>query len=331
MDPASGQVAGDAVQLTNGTTRDLSASVAHDGRMVFAALASLRTTFVLPLDANAGKATGPFRLVQDDQIYTGRTSVSEDGRVMVLPRDQLDAGGLWARDLRTGQERQLASTPRTPLNPVMSADGLWVAYTITKLVSGGDAGFGDVLIVPSAGGVPRKVCENCQAAAWVRDNQQLVVGEGPSYQTLVRVNVTSGERIPTVAVSSGSVNRPLFGPDGKWVAFNSNRGVFVAPVHADRASPDSEWTKLVTLNGGGERSTGLSPDGGLLYLLLEQDGFRCLYAIGSIPQRESPTASRSWSRMSTMPVADGARRATGPRSFAGCSSPICSRRPGTCG
>jgi len=108
------------------------------------------------------------RLVRNDQINTGRTSVSEDGRLMVLPRYELDAGGLWTRDLRTGQERQLAATPRTPLNPVMSADGQWVAYTVTKVVTGGDAGYGDVLIVPSAGGVPRKVCENCQAAAWVR-------------------------------------------------------------------------------------------------------------------------------------------------------------------
>ena len=196
IDPACGRVAGDAVRLTNGTSRDLSASVTPDGRMVFAALASLRTTFVLPLDANAGKAIGPFRLVRDDQINTGRTSVSEDGRLMVLPRYELDAGGLWTRDLRTGQERQLAATPRTPLNPVMSADGQWVAYTVTRVGTGSDAGFGDVLIVPSAGGVPRKVCEKCQATAWVRGNEQLVISEGPTYQTLELVNVTSGERTP---------------------------------------------------------------------------------------------------------------------------------------
>ena len=304
VDPASGRLEADAVRLTNGTTRDLSASVAQDGRMVFAALHSLRTTFALPLDANAAKAAGPFRLIRDDRIDTGRTSVSEDGRVMVLPRYELNAGGLWVRDLGTGQERQLAATPRTPLNPVMSADGDWVAYTITRVVTGGDAGFGDVLIVQSAGGVPRKVCESCQAAAWVRDNQQLVITEGPSYNTLMRVNVTSGERTPMVVVSSGSVDRPLFGPNGRWVTFNSNQGVFVAPVYADRASSESEWTKLVALNGG-ERSTGLSPDGGLLYLLLERDGFRCLYAMRIDPStgtsRSEPflvahvhDASRQW-------------------------------------
>jgi hypothetical protein len=63
------------------------------------------------------------------------------------------------------------------------------------------------------------------------------------------------------------------------VTFNSNGSVFVAPLHADRPSLESEWTKLVALTGSGERAAGLSPDGGLLYLLLEPDGFRCLYAM----------------------------------------------------
>ena len=58
------------------------------------------------------------------------------------------------------------------------------------------------------------------------------------------------------------------------------------------------------LNAGGERSTGLSPDGGLLYLLLEQEGFRCLYAM-----RIDPSTGKS--RGEPFPVAhvhDGSRR-----------------------
>ena len=332
VDSASGRVAGDAVRLTNGTTRDLAASVAHDGRMVFAALASRQATFTLPLDANAGKATGPFRSVRDDRINTGRTSVSEDGRLMVLPLYNLDAGGLWVRDLGTGQERQLAATPRTPLNPVMSADGQWVAYTITRVVTGGEAGFGDVLIVPSAGGVPRKVCENCQAEAWTRDNQQVVVGIGPYHRTFERLNVTSGGRTPLAAVSSGQIDRPLFGPDGRWVTFNSNnRAVFVAPVHADRASPESEWTKLVALDGAGERTPGCRR--------MEVCFTCCSSVMGSgactrcewIRQRAGRVGSRSRLRTCTMPLANLERRATALRSPAACSSPTCSRPPGTCG
>ena len=286
VDPASGRLTSDAVRLTNGTTRDLAASVAQNGRMVFSAQTSFRATLALTLDANAGKATGTFRRVRDDTVETGRTSVSEDGRLMVLPKYETDAGSLWVRNLQTGREWQLAATPRTPLNPVMSADGRWVAYTVTKVVTGGDAGFGDVFIVPTDGGVPRKVCESCEAQGWTRDNQQIVVTD-QDRKTLIRVDVTSGDRIPLVATTSSGLDRPLFGPNGRWVTFNSNGGTFVATVRSDRATAEAEWTMLIETTGG-ERSAGLSPDGRLLYLLLERDGFRCLYAM-----RLDPATGRS--------------------------------------
>ena len=70
------------------------------------------------------------------------------------------------RDLTTGTERQLAATPRTPLNPVLSADGRWVAYTVTKVDTGGSSGPGDGYVVATERGVPRKVCEDCIVENW---------------------------------------------------------------------------------------------------------------------------------------------------------------------
>jgi Tol biopolymer transport system component len=277
VDPGSGHVMSEAVRLTNGTTRDLSASVSRNSRIVFSAQNSLRTTLALTLDANAGKAIGPVRHLRQDTVETGRTSLSEDGRLMALPKYESEGGSLWVRDLQKETEWQLVATPRTPLNPVMSADGRWVAYTVTKVITGGDSGFGDVFIVQAEGGVPRKVCESCEAQNWTRDDREIVVAD-PDRRTLTRVDIASAGRIPLVAASSGALDRPLFGPNGRWVAFNGDRGTFVATVHADHATPEAEWIKLIGTSGG-ERSAGLSPDGRLLYLLLERDGFRCLYAM----------------------------------------------------
>jgi hypothetical protein len=97
----------------------------------------------------------------------------------------------------------------------------------------------------------------------------------------------------------------MFGPSGRWFTFNAGDGVYAAPLHADRASPKSEWTKIVDHSGGAERTAGLSPDGGLLYVLLERDGFRCLYALALDPKTGHPRseprvvahfhdAARSW-------------------------------------
>ena len=50
-------------------------------------------------------------------------------------------------------------------------------------------------------------------------------------------------------------------------------------MHADRASTETEWTRILETSSEAERTAGLSPQGGVLYMLLERDGFRCLYAM----------------------------------------------------
>ena len=302
VDPGTGRVAGEAIRLTHGITTDTSPAISREGRMVFAATTASPLIFALPLDANAGRATGPLRRIRDDTATTSRAGVSEDGRLLVFSRYEFGAGGVWIRDLRTERERQLAATPLTPLNPVISVDGRWVAYTISKTDIGGNSGPGDGYVVERSGGVPRKVCDDCQTVgddegqphdgdhrtAWYRDEPHGPRNGGASADDrLVR------HRRPPAAVAE----RTLAG-------VQSPRSVFVAALHEERPTPQSEWI-TVHSNGGAERAAGLSPDGRLLYLLLESDGFRCLYALRMDPETGRPSgepflvhhfheASRAW-------------------------------------
>jgi serine/threonine protein kinase len=278
IDRATGRVSGDPVRITRGTTTDAAPAEARDGLKAFAALTIIRRGFVLPLDANAGRATGPLRRVRDDDPFTGRTSVSQDGLLQLVPKYEFASGGVWLRDMRTGQERQLAATPRTPLNPVISADGRWAAYTVTTRDTGGNGGPGDGFILETNGGVPTKVCESCQIFVWTRDTRHVVIQEADGVG-LTRLDRVSGARTPLIIASRGPLDRPMFGPAGTWVTFNSPEAIYLAPVYPDRAATEDEWTKILPLGGGGERTAGLSPDGHLLYVLLERDGFRCLYAL----------------------------------------------------
>ena len=104
----------------------------------------------------------PLRPLRADTAPTGRAGASEDGRFLVFPRYEVGAGGVWVRDLMTGRERQLAATRATPLNPVISTDGSWVAYTVTTTERGGNQGPGVGYVVQTTGGAPRRVCEDCQ-------------------------------------------------------------------------------------------------------------------------------------------------------------------------
>ena len=61
----------------------------------------------------------------------------------------------------------------------------------------------------------------------------------------------------------------------------------MAPVHPDGPATETEWTRILQTNAA-ERTAGMSPDGSLLYVLLERDGFRCLYAIKLDPGTGRP-------------------------------------------
>jgi Tol biopolymer transport system component len=291
IDQATGRVAGDPIRLTTGTTVDTSPSASREGQMVFAATTQHELIFGLPLDANAGRVTGPLRLLRADTAPTGRAGASEDGRLLVFPRYEVGAGGVWVRDLMTGRERQLAATPPTPLNPVISTDGNWVAYTVTTTERGGNAGPGVGYVVQTTGGAPRRVCEDCQIFQWSRDNRQLFIVE--KTVLLNRLHVATGSRIPILAAAATAptgdeeIDRPLLPPGERWIVFNTARKTFVAPLYPDRATPEEEWMAVYG-HGGAERSAGLSPDGRLLYLLLERDGFRCLYALPVDPGNGHP-------------------------------------------
>jgi serine/threonine protein kinase len=172
-DEGSGRVTGAPMPLTNGLTDDVSPSLSRDRRIVFAGQTSATVHFAMPFDGNGGRPLGPLRHIRGDATPSGRSSLSEDGSLLVFPKFEFGAGGLWLRDMRTGQERQLAATPRTPLNPVISTDGRWVAYTETTKETGGASGPGVVYVMETSGGVPRRICEPCHAMTWTRTTVRL--------------------------------------------------------------------------------------------------------------------------------------------------------------
>jgi len=272
------------VRLTQGTTLDQRAAVSRDGRIVWAARTSVLSHFGFPIDASSGRTIGEPRKLLEDSAPSGRSSLSVDGHLLIFPRYEIASGILWARDLRTGEERQLVATPRTPLNPAISRDARWVGYTLTKLQTGGDAGVGEGYVVEATGGVPRKVCDDCEVSTWTPDGQ--LVFNTDDRKNLVRVNPQTGERHDLIDGPS-AIDRPMFGPDGRWAIFNIEGAIVHTPVYPDRAAPQAEWTTLLKV-GATERTAGISPDGGVLYVLLETDGFRCAYGLRLDPNTGRP-------------------------------------------
>jgi hypothetical protein len=182
------------------------------------------------------------------------------------------------RNIETGEERELTSFPYRSVNATISRDGAYVAYSETFPEP--STGY----VVKSRGGIVRKICDGCTVHGWLADNRS-ILGINRT-QTIVRViDLDSGAQ--REVLRGERLSRPHLSWDDRWLAFRTPSRIWVVPFRPGSPPQNSEWTSVLDLAGAYERHCGWSPDGKLLYLLLERDGFRCLYA-----QRISPESGK---------------------------------------
>ncbi len=140
--------------------------------------------------------------------------------------------------------------------------------------------------MPTAGGTARQICE-CILQGWFADNRRILALDGTFPSQRIRV-IDVVDRTEAVLFTHATplVGRADISPDGRWLAVTSQRYVWVAPARPGNPPGEREWaTVLKKAEDGAERPCGWSPDGRLLYLLLERDGFRDLYAQRIDPAR----------------------------------------------
>ena len=270
-------------RLTAGAGFDLSASTDEAGRVGFQGSSEGYVSLTLPLDVNAGRPTGPVVRQTFWANGGGRNSMDDAGRLLAYQKPRGNETELWIKDVQTGQERHLVTTRLANLNPVIAHDGAQVAYTLRD----GDRTFG--YVVPASGGTERQVCE-CSLHGWFADNRRILGLDGPTWSARIRViDVVDRSEADLVSHPTTRFGRADISPDSRWLAFNSVRHVWVAPVRPGAPPPEREWVTILEKDAASaERACGWSPDGRLLYLLLERDGFRDLYAQRIDPARGAP-------------------------------------------
>jgi Tol biopolymer transport system component len=204
-----------------------------------------------------------------------RNSLDDAGRFLAYARVRPTESEIWVKDLVLGRDRHLATTPLSQLNPIIAHDGSKVAYTVPE----GEKVTG--YVIPADGGAATKVCDGCVFQGWFADNRRILLFPGPpAPQGRVNViDVTNGDMKEALYDPMSAIGRVDVTHDGRWLAFSSRRHVWVAPVRLGAPPPESDWMSVLTVaDGSAERACGWSPDGQLLYLLIERDGFRDLYA-----------------------------------------------------
>jgi len=263
-----GRISGAIHRITLGVEQLRDPTKSRDGKIV---AASATFTRVIERVALSGRdeSTLPVRLYADNRPGDGRASQTADGSILVWPRN----GEIWTKDLRTGKERfVLRAESRTPVNATVSPDGARIAYSADK------AGY----VVETSGGVPQRVCDRCDPYGFLSDGRRLLLARGDDGPGPLRVvdSVTTSMEDLIASASNTTFDRPHASPNDRWLAFRrqiANQGkTFVAPLRPGSPPLPGTWRQVdePTVSG---RPTGWSLDSHVLYLLLDTDGFRCLW------------------------------------------------------
>jgi serine/threonine protein kinase len=276
--PASGAVREPAKRITAGPGYHMHASVApasDRGRMVFASLEWSIDVWSIGIDAERGLARGEMKRITGAESYAASPSVSADGGSLVFLSRRLGQWALRAKDLATGKEWTLKSSPAQLFNPKISGDGNLVAYSDNE---------GSIFSVPRAGGAVAKLCERCGTTMGVSFDGRRVSYEPYRSEDLAVYDVGQRKSTTLAVQPSGTVlSGGQLSPDGKWIAFHSisnqsnTTQVWIARIDGKLPVPPPEW---IAVTGGKsmERGPVWSPGGSLLYFLSEHDGSRCIWA-----------------------------------------------------
>lgn len=214
----------DQGRFTPKMIRDVATS--PDGKtVVFHALGHLYTR-VLPNGT-------PQRLSASQGVYEYQPSFSPDGRKLLYTTwNDADLVTIRERDLASGSERAITTTPGFYYGPRYSPDGRLIVFSrsrgsdMTGAMWEGERG---IYVLPAQGGTPRRVARSGANPQFSADGTRVYyfTGGGLS-KKLVSVGL-SGEE-PREVFDLKYPNLVSISPDGKWVAFTELFNAYVAPM-----------------------------------------------------------------------------------------------------
>jgi hypothetical protein len=212
----------------------------------------------------------PVQLYADSAPDTGRPSETRDGAIIVFERPVPKGFEIWTKDLRSRTEQLITRVEsKSGLSSTISPDGARIAYN----VGDGDGAFGRGFVVDTSRGVPKEVCGSCMVTGFLSDSRRLLTYS----RDVIRLqDVVSGASLDVISGGESGVNRPHPSPDDRWLAFRSGVKSFVAPLKPGTPPSREAWLPIDEPTTSG-RPAGWSVDGHTVYLLLDTDGFRCLW------------------------------------------------------
>jgi Tol biopolymer transport system component/DNA-binding winged helix-turn-helix (wHTH) protein len=273
VSPVTGKITGGLRRITSGAGNEASPSCRSGNTLIFAKIEPKTDLWSLPMDLDRGKPKGALERITQGLASRNRVTLTGDGRLAAFSSDQAGQPNIWIRDLATGKESIVASSPTKQMYPVVSGSGARVAYSAFEKNR-------RVEYMSAPGGVPEKLCEGCPlASGWSRDEKTLLVVSGIPYQ-INALDIASYRQTPILKDPRFNLMYARFSPDNLWVSFTVrtqvNRArIAIAPLDGSKPVPESAWIYIAET--GPTSTSDWSPDGRTLYFTSPGDGHECLW------------------------------------------------------
>ncbi|QIP12359.1 amidohydrolase family protein [Spirosoma aureum] len=204
----------------------------------------------------------------DDAFIEADPTFSPDGRFLVFVSDRSGSINLWARDLKTGQDRQLTNGTEEISTPVFSPDSKHIAFFMLDRAAFGRSVLHTLDVPPSEDQptpVPKKIHDALfgpGVPSWSPDGKQIAVSALDVYSSRFREGLNqflvipsggSGSALELKPDSSGQTisfrgrSGPAWSPDGHWMAYVLDGVLWTLPVTADGKQTGSPVQRTKTL------------------------------------------------------------------------------------
>ena len=281
---AEGRIATPPRRLASVSGNTRTTAVAPDGAIVVAVTENRRVIERAPIGERTN-TDPPADLYTDSHTETRRASETADGARIVYELSFPKYQEVWLKDLRRKEQQMLVRVDDTgQVNAVISPDGKHVVYTF-----GPAAEYGNGQFIETYGGVPRQLCQVCSLHGFLSDNRR-VLAVWDNQHTIGTIDTVTGDKVELIRDQDRELGRPHASPDDRWLAFRQlidkvNKS-FLVPRTPGQVATRPTWQQIQEPTTTG-RPAGWSLDSRVLYLLLDTDGFRCLWG-----QRVDPVTGR---------------------------------------
>jgi serine/threonine protein kinase len=287
IEEGSFAITGPAEPITSGPGMKYEVCLTRDGRILYSNISVFLGIWSLAAKPDEMRVVGEPEKLSPDLTAKFSPSVSLDGTKAAF----LSFGGLQStkveirlKDIPSGREKVFpARSLSLGLIPRISPDGLKLAYGDT--VSGKSFTY----IVSGEETAGRELCESCQLWSFFSDSRYALVRDKPG--ELARMDISTGEKLPVLAASSGDILDAAISPDDKWLSYllgheDGSVSIHLAPLGSPPA-PENEHVQVLQADYY-LLSPRWSPNGNILYFLSDLDGHSCLWAQPLDPKTKKP-------------------------------------------